>query len=72
MRFNGADNVAVATGVASTGVDAIPVPTAFTAEMRNEYWVPLDRPTMFAARVVDAVCAKTVHAVLLLNVYSIL
>jgi hypothetical protein len=72
VRFRGAVNVAGATGVENTVLVATPVPTAFTAETRNEYWVPPVRPIIFAARVVEAVCAKTVHVVLLLGVYSIL
>ena len=72
VRLSGEVRVAGATGVAITAVVAVPVPTAFTAETRNEYWVPFVKPVMFAVRAVEAVCAKTVHAVTLLNLYSIL
>ena len=68
----GAVRILGATGLARTGVVAVPVPTAFTAETRNEYWVPFVKPVMFAVRAVEAVCAKTVHAVTLLSLYSIL
>ena len=72
VRFSGAVNVGGATGVEKTGLVATPVPTEFTADTRNEYRVPFVKPVMFAVRVVEAVCAKTVHVVLLLDVYSIL
>ena len=72
VRLSGEVRVAGATGVARTAVVAVPVPTAFTAETRNEYWVPFLKPVMFAVRAVEAVCAKTVHAVTLLSLYSIL
>ena len=72
MRFSGALNVAGATGVEKIGFVATPVPTAFTAETRNEYLDPFVRPVTFAVLVVEAVRARTDHAVLLLNAYSIL
>ena len=72
LRLRGEDNVGAAIGVEETALVAIPVPIAFTAETRNEYFVPFVRPVMFAVLMVEAVCAKTVHAVLLLNAYSIL
>ena len=37
VRLSGEVRVAGATGVARTGAVAVPVPTAFTAETRNEY-----------------------------------
>ena len=72
VRLRGAVKVAGATGVDEIGVVAAPVPTAFTAETRNEYFVPFVRPVTFAVLVVDAARGKTAHAVLLLNAYSIL
>lgn len=72
VRFSGAVNVAGATGVAKIGLVAAPVPTAFTAETRNEYRVPFVRPVTFAVLVAEADRARTDHAVLLLNAYSIL
>jgi hypothetical protein len=72
VRFSGAVNVAGATGVEKIGLVAIPVPTAFTAAIRNEYRDPFVRPVTFAVLVVEAVRARTDHVVLVLNAYSIL
>jgi hypothetical protein len=57
-------------GVAEAVVEAVPVPAALTAETRNMYGVPLDRPVTVVLVVVDVPSVNVVHVVPPLEEYS--